>query len=92
MTDEPAPAAPPVYRTGVLWGVLALLMLAGIGGAAWFAWGVYEWATTGYWLVELPVAVAGAFVAGLMMLFITGILYRVDRLRGVPHREVALFE
>jgi hypothetical protein len=36
--------------------------------------------------------VAAAFLTLLCFLFVTGILYRVDRLRGIPHRKVRLFE
>ena len=40
----------------------------------------------------MPILLAGAFVASLMLLLVTGILYRVDRLRGVPHRRIELFD
>ncbi len=55
-------------------------------------WGVSNLILTGQYLLYVPVSVAALIVAGLCVLFVSGILYRVDRLRGVPHREVALFE
>lgn len=86
------PDTRPRYRTGVLWGILLLFMLVGTLSAAYVVWGVSELVETGRYLVDVPVAVIAGFVAALCFLFATGILYRVDRLRGVPHREVALFE
>jgi hypothetical protein len=82
----------PTYRTGALWAVLMLFMLGGAVSAAYVVWGLSELALTGRYLVDLPVAVAAAFLTLLCFLFVTGILYRVDRLRGIPHRKVRLFE
>jgi hypothetical protein len=81
-----------VYRTGTLWGVLALLLLVGTVGGAWFVYGLTGLLARGSILYDVPALVGGALVAGLAFLFLAGILYRVDRLRGVPHREVRLFE
>ncbi len=86
------PAAPPRYRTGVLWAVLLGFMLAGTIAAIYVVWGVSEVVAGGTPLVYVPIALAGVVVTVLCVLFILGILYRVDRLRGVAHREVALFE
>ncbi len=82
----------PQYRTGWLWGILALLLAIGTAAAAFVVYGVTELLSTGDWLVDVPAFVGGAFVASVAMLLLTGILYRVDRLRGTPHREVRLFE
>lgn len=82
----------PKYRTGWLWGVLALLLLIGTVAAAFVVYGLTDLFATGNWVVDVPAFVGGGVVASIAMLLLTGILYRVDRLRGVPHREVALFE
>jgi hypothetical protein len=89
LTDVP-PA--PRYKTGALWGILMLFMLGGAASAAYVVWGLSEWVRTGRYWLDVPVAAGAALVTALCFLFVTGILYRVDRLRGVPHREVALFE
>ncbi|MCI4353037.1 MAG: hypothetical protein L3K14_06580 [Thermoplasmata archaeon] len=86
------PTAAPPYRTGVLWTVLLLLSLGGTVAATYVVWGLSDLVTSGRYLLDVPVAIVGAFSAGLCILLVTGVLYRVDRLRGVPHREVALFE
>lgn len=90
MSDLPPP--PPRYRTGWLWIVLALILFVGTLAAAYFVYGLTSWLATGDWLPFLPIAVVAAFVASVAMLLITGILYRVDRLRGVAHRRIELFE
>jgi hypothetical protein len=82
----------PQFRTGVLWGVLALLLLIGILGAAWFVYGLTTLLGSRELLWGLPELIGGGFVATLMLLLIAGVLYRVDRVRGVPQREVRLFE
>lgn len=91
MTDGPR-AARPKYRTGWLWGILFLLMLGGTVAGAYVVWGVSNLVLTGRYLLDVPVTIAAGFVAVVCVLLVTGILYRVDRLRGVAHREVALFE
>jgi hypothetical protein len=83
--------APP-YTTGALWGVLAAFLTFGTVAAAFFVYGVTDLLSTGRLFPDLPVAIAGALAATFFMLLITGILYRVDRLRGVPHRTVRLFD
>jgi hypothetical protein len=82
----------PEYRTGVLWGVLALLLLFGTVASAFLVWAVTDWwALHRTALDAVTFGVAGA-IAAFAFLLLAGILYRVDRLRGVPHRRVALFE
>ncbi len=84
------PAAP-VYRTGWLWGVLALLLTIGTAASAFVVYGVLG-VLGGKLLPYLPAAIGGGFVTVIALLLLTGMLYRIDRLRGVPHREVRLFE
>ena len=88
MTD----GSPPAYRTGWLWGVLVVLLMIGTVAAAFVVYGLTDLFANGNWLVDVPAFLGGAIVASVAMLLLTGILYRVDRLRGVPHREVRLFE
>lgn len=85
-------AAPTPYRTGVLWAVLLLFMLGGAVSVTYVVWGLSELVTAHRYLVDVPVTAVAVVATALCFLFVTGILYRVDRLRGVPHREVALFE
>jgi membrane protein implicated in regulation of membrane protease activity len=87
VTDE---AERPVWKTGWLWGVLALLLLVGTVGAATFVYGL-----TGLAAGDVASVVAlglGGFVAFVAFLLIAGVLYRVDRYRGTPQRRVELFE
>lgn len=88
MSDEPAP---PKYKTGWLWGVLAIFVTIGTAASAFVVYGIQE-TLEGFWFPYLPIAFAAGFVALLCILLITGILYRVDRFRGTPHKVVALFE
>ncbi len=88
MTEGPAPADKP--RTGALWGVLAVFLVLGAVGAATFVDGLLGLAG-GDWFAGI-IAAVGAFVAFLAVLFMIGILYRVDRLRGAVGRRVAFFE
>ncbi len=69
-----------------------MFSLGGAVSASYVVWGVSDLFRTGHYLLDVPVALGAAVTAGLCVLFVSGILYRVDRLRGVPHREVALFE
>ena len=87
---EPSPD--PKYKTGWLWAILLLFSLGGTVGAIWVVWSVSNLFRTGQILFYGPIAVGAAFLALVCVLFVSGILYRVDRLRGVAHREVALFE
>ena len=82
----------PRYRTGWLWVVLTLLLLVGTVASAFVVYGLSDWAGTGRWFPDALEALGGAVVAFLALLFLAGMLYRVDRLRGVPHRTVNLFE
>ena len=86
---SPAPEKP-VWRTGTLWGILAVLLVFGSVGAATFVYGLLG-VVAGVW-VDAVVAVFGVVVALLAMLFMIGILYRVDRYRGALGRRVELFE
>ncbi len=82
----------PAYRTGPLWVVLTLLLLGGTVASAFFVWGLTDLFGTGRWYLDVPVLIVAGFVATFLLLLLTGILYRVDRLRGVSHREVRIFE
>jgi hypothetical protein len=80
----------PKWRTGVLWGILAVFLIIGTTGAATVVYGAMSLATGDvFGLIPL---VIGAVVAVLGFLFIAGILYRVDRYRGTNQRRVELFE
>lgn len=85
-------APEPTYRTGVIWAVLGLLLTLGTVSAGFFVYGLTDLFATGHYLFDVPILVGGALAACYIMLLITGILYRIDRLRGVPHRRVEFFE
>jgi membrane protein YdbS with pleckstrin-like domain len=87
--SSPAPEKP-VWKTGTLWGILAVLLVFGSVGAGTFVYGLLGVAA-GVW-IDAVVAVLGVVVALLAMLFMIGILYRVDRYRGALGRRVELFE
>jgi uncharacterized integral membrane protein len=74
----------------VLWGILAVLLVFGTSGSATVVFGLLG-LVAGAWWYLVAVAV-GAVVAGLSFLFMAGILYRVDRYRGVNARRVEFFE
>lgn len=80
------------YRTGVLWGVLLLLLMFGTLASAGSVWAVTDLLTSRHYAFDLVVLALTAAAATVLFLLLLGILYRVDRLRGVPHRRVALFE
>ena len=82
----------PRYHTGPIWVVLTLLLLAGTVAAAFFVFGLVDLFGRGRWVVDIPLILVSGFAATFFLLLVTGVLYRVDRLRGVPHREVSLFE
>ena len=83
-------AEKPVWKTGWLWGILAILLLLGTIGAATFVYGLTGLVTgDGYSVIPLTL---GALVAVLAFLFMAGVLYRVDKYRGTPQRRVELFE
>jgi hypothetical protein len=80
----------PVWKTGSLWGVLAVLLVIGTLGAATFVFGLTGVAAGNLFDV-VPLGL-GVVVAALAFLFMAGVLYRVDRYRGTPQRRVELFE
>jgi hypothetical protein len=82
----------PKYRTGALWGVLAVLLLMGTVASAFFVWGVTDLYGTGRLLLDVPVLIVSGFLTTFAFLLLVGVLYRVDRLRGVPHRRIELFD
>ena len=86
---SPAPETP-VWKTGSLWAILAVLLVFGSVGAATFVYG-FLGVVAGVW-IDAAVAAVGAIVALLSSLFMLGILYRVDRYRGALGRRVELFE
>jgi hypothetical protein len=88
MTESMAPP----WRTGWLWIVLTILLAIGTLSAAFFVYGLTDLLWTGRVFPDLLILIGGAVVATFVMLLITGILYRVDRLRGVPHRRVEMFD
>src|SRR5262249_44319566 len=88
--NETAPAVR--YRTGPIWVVLSLLVLGGTVAAAFFVFGLADLFATGNWAWDVPLIGVAGVAATFLLLLVTGILYRIDRLRGVPHREVRLFE
>lgn len=83
---------PTRYRTGALWGVLTVLLLVGTVASAFVVYGVTDLIATGRVLRDVALAVVGSVVAVLAFLLLSGVLYRVDRLRGVVRRRVALFD
>ncbi len=85
-------AAPTKYRYGALWGVLTLFLLGGIVSSAFVVYGLTDLFATGRALWDVPIVLGAGFVASVMLLMIIGILYRVDRVRGVPHRRIELFD
>jgi len=87
VTDEP-----PKYGTGALWGVLTVLLLMGTVASAFVVWGVTDLFGAGRYLWDAAALGVGGFLAALAFLLIAGILYRVDRIRGVLARRVELFE
>jgi hypothetical protein len=93
MTQTTAdPSAPPVYRTWILWGVLLLFLILGTTASAFVVWGLSNALSTGNYLFDGIVVVVSAFGAVVFFLLLSGILYRVDRLRGDLTRKVMLFE
>ncbi len=88
MTD--GPPAKPESRTGALWGILAILLVFGAVGAATCVDGLLG-ALSGEWTGPI-VAAFGAIVAFLALLFMVGVLYRVDRYRGALGRRLEFFE
>ncbi|MFZ0890977.1 MAG: hypothetical protein WB778_01635 [Thermoplasmata archaeon] len=84
--------AEPQFRTGALWGVLAVLLVIGTVAAAVVVYGASNWLLGGPWWIALPTIGVGAVVSVVALLLMLGVLYRVDRFRGTPHKEVRFFE
>ncbi|MGI0053171.1 MAG: hypothetical protein ACRECR_02785 [Thermoplasmata archaeon] len=82
----------PKYRTGVIWVVLTVLLVLGTVSAGFCAWGLLGLLDTHLYLLDGVVMVAGALFALFFLLLMAGVLYRIDRLRGTPHRRIELFE
>jgi hypothetical protein len=72
--------------------VLAVLLLFGTVASAFVVYGVTGLLAHGRWWVDGPLAVVAAAAALWILLLLTGLLYRIDRLRGTPHRRIELFE
>lgn len=85
------PAEKPVWRTNVLWGILAVFLVLGTVGGATLVYGLLL-AAAGAWADGAAVAAFGGVVAFLSFLYMAGILYRVDRYRGANRRRIELFE
>ena len=82
----------PQWRTNVLWGVLAVLLVIGTLGGALFVFALTVLVFAGALVFGAILCVAGATIAFLAFLFMAGILYRVDRYRGANGRVVKFFE
>jgi hypothetical protein len=74
----------------VLWGILAIFLVIGSAAAATAVYGALALAAGN--LLGIGFLAGGAFGALLAFLFMAGILYRVDRYRGMTGRRVDLFE
>jgi hypothetical protein len=80
------------FHTGIVWGILGLLLLFGTVASGFVVYGFLGLVGTHEYLVNgIILVVSGAF-AVVVILLMAGILYRIDRLRGTPHRRVELFE
>lgn len=89
---EAAPSDTPEWKTGTLWGILAVFLVTGTLGGALFVFALTAWVIPGAVVPGAIFAALGALVAFLSFLFMAGILYRVDRYRGANQRVVRLFE
>ena len=85
-----SPEAAPQWKTGTLWGILAVFLVIGTVGAATVVYGLFGLAQGN--VSDLIAVAVGAVVAVLAFLFMAGILYRVDRYRGRAERRIDLFE
>jgi hypothetical protein len=75
---------------GALWGILAVLLVLGTVALATVVYGLIG-LVAGNLVASVPLVV-GAIGSVVVFLLMAGILYRVDRVRGVAHRRVELFE
>ncbi|MHB1435310.1 MAG: hypothetical protein ACYCPN_05290 [Thermoplasmata archaeon] len=92
-SSVPAPATEtPHWNTGVLWLILGAFLVVGTSGAALFVYGLLTLLAGGWVVLYVPLLLAGLAAALLSLLFMAGILYRIDRYRGTLHREVKFFE
>lgn len=82
----------PEWRTNALWGVLGVFVVTGTLGAATFVYGLTDLLPDRAYVLGGVAMAIGAVVTVLSVLFLLGILYRVDRYRGINHRRVNLFE
>ena len=82
----------PRFHTAALWFVLAFFVVVGSASGAFVVYGVTGllWSPNIVW--DLASLVGGGLVGFFALLMTAGLLYRVDRLRGVPHRRIELFE
>ncbi|HTW55878.1 MAG TPA: hypothetical protein VMG36_05470 [Thermoplasmata archaeon] len=85
-----SPAETPKWKTGWLWGILAVLLVLGSAAAATGVYGAIGLA--GGHLLGAAFLAGGGLGAFLAFLFMAGILYRVDRYRGATGRRIELFE
>lgn len=82
----------PNYHTGVIWGVLGLLLVLGTVASATTVYAFLGLVSSNQYLLDGLLFVVAAGASVFLIMLIAGILYRIDRLRGVPHRRVELFE
>lgn len=95
MASSTAPASrveTPHWNTGVLWLILGVFLVVGTAGAALFVYGLLTLLAGGWIFLYVPLLLAGLAAALLSLLFMAGILYRIDRYRGTLQREVKFFE
>jgi hypothetical protein len=95
MTSETSPGAAPEaphWNTGVLWLILGAFLVVGTAGAALFVYGILTLLSGGWLVLYVPLLLGGLAAALLSLLFMAGILYRIDRYRGALQREVKFFE
>ncbi|MFG1529834.1 MAG: hypothetical protein AAFA34_00970 [Thermoplasmata archaeon] len=82
----------PHWNTGVLWLILGAFLVVGTAGAAFFVYGLLTLLAGGWVVLYVPLLLGGLAAALLSLLFMAGILYRIDRYRGTLQREVKFFE